>query len=159
MQSVAFPVQSEWVVLSDVLKVQTESRIGLYNLTPHIVDFVQRSRLGHGVVIVSSMHTTTAIFINEYQDALLRDIQAILEQLVREDQFYYHNSEDYSDCERKNATAHLRAMLLGHQVILPVHHGQLAIGTWQSVILAELDGPRTRTVHLQGLGVPLNGHR
>ncbi len=138
--------------VNEVVKIKTEDRVSLYNITDRIGEFIHRVGLQDGIVIVSSLHTTTALFLNEYQDALLMDMKQVLESLVKESEFYYHNCDDYSDCERKNATAHLRAMLLGHQVVVPVEKGQLAIGTWQSVILAELDGPRTRRIHLHALG-------
>ena len=63
-----------------------------------------------------------------------------------------HNDPRLSECDRKNAASHLRAMLLGHTLTLPVNNGSLALGNWQSVILAELDGPRERAVHIQVLG-------
>ena len=154
MHSVMTSESTSWMVAADRIKVQTRDKVGLYNITEEIAQFVARSGVANGILIASTMHTTTAIFLNEYQDALLRDIQHVLEELVREDTFYYHNCDDYSDCERKNATAHLRAMLLGHQVVIPIQNGEPAIGTWQSVILAELDGPRNRSLHLQVLGTP-----
>lgn len=157
MESVGVPVQSEWVVYSDVIKVTTDQRVGLYNLTDRVLAFIERAGLEAGLVVVTTLHTTTAVFMNEFQEALLRDVRQVLEDLVRDDNFYYHNCNDYSDCERRNATAHLRAMLLGHQLVIPVQGGRPALGTWQSVILAELDGPRTRSVHLQAMGVPRNG--
>jgi len=157
MHVVSIPLQSEWLVSADTLKVTTDRKVGLYNLTDRIMAFIEKTGLQEGIVVVSTLHTTTAIFINEFQDALLRDIQQVLEDLVREDQFYYHNCDDYSDCERRNATAHLRSLLLGHQVVIPVHQGRPAVGTWQSIILAELDGPRTRSIHVQAMGIPRNG--
>lgn len=154
MHTVMASDTTSWIVLADRVKIQTHEKIGLYNITEQVGQFVARSGILHGILIVSTLHTTTSIFINEYQDALLRDIRAVLENLVREDTFYYHNSDDYSDCERKNATAHLRSMLLGHQVVIPVQDGQPNIGTWQSIIMAELDGPRTRSLNFQIMGTP-----
>ena len=154
MQTIATSESTGWLVRSKQIKVHTDDKVGLYNITDRVTQFLESSGIQNGFLVVSSMHTTTAVFINEFQDALLRDIKQVLEQLVREDTFYFHNSDDYSDCERKNATAHLRAMLLGHQVVIPILNGMPAIGTWQSIILAELDGPRTRTLHLQAMGTP-----
>ncbi|PYU16451.1 MAG: secondary thiamine-phosphate synthase enzyme [Acidobacteria bacterium] len=103
--------------------------------------------------MVQSLHTTTAVFINEFQQALLDDIKAFLERLVGRIDYWRHNDPRLSECDRKNADSHLRAMLLGHTLSVPVRDGALALGNWQSIILAELDGPRERAVQIQVLGV------
>jgi secondary thiamine-phosphate synthase enzyme len=103
---------------------------------------------------VQSLHTTTAVFINEFQQALLEDIKSFLEKLVGRIEYWRHNDPKVSECNRKNADSHLRAMVLGHTISVPVRDGELALGTWQSVILAELDGPRDRAIHVQVLGIP-----
>jgi secondary thiamine-phosphate synthase enzyme len=99
------------------------------------------------------MHTTCAVFINENQAALHADIKSFLEQAVARDSKWMHNDPEHSDCDRNNADAHLRAMLLGHSLTLQITGGELVLGQWQRVIAAELDGPRTRTfrVQIQGL--------
>ena len=81
------------------------------------------------------------------------DIKSFLERIVGRFDYWRHNDPRLSECDRKNAASHLRAMLLGHTLSLPVNNGVLALGNWQSVILAELDGPRERAVHIQVLGV------
>jgi secondary thiamine-phosphate synthase enzyme len=98
------------------------------------------------------MHTTCAIFINEWQDALLYDIRTHFENLVSRDGYYRHNDPEWSDCDRANADSHLRTLLLGASVVLPVLDGEVVLGEWQSVILGELDGPRERTIRLQIMG-------
>ena len=154
MHTVMAPELTGWIVQSERIKVPTEDKVGLYNITEKVTGFIQRCGIQDGFLVVSTMHTTTSIFMNEFQEALLNDMQKVLEDMIKDGVFYYHNCDDYSDCERKNATAHLRAMLLGHQVMIPIQQGRAAIGTWQSIILAELDGPRRRTLHLQAMGVP-----
>jgi secondary thiamine-phosphate synthase enzyme len=103
--------------------------------------------------LVQSLHTTTAIFINEFQQALLDDIKRFLERLVGRFDYWRHNDPRISECSRQNADSHLRAMLLGHTLSVPVRNGEIALGGWQSVILAELDGPRERSIQVQVLGV------
>jgi secondary thiamine-phosphate synthase enzyme len=103
---------------------------------------------------VQSLHTTTAIFINEFQQALLDDMKSFLERLVGRIDYWRHNDPKLSECNRKNADSHLRAMVLGHTLSVPVRNGELALGYWQSIILAELDGPRDRSIQVQVLGVP-----
>jgi secondary thiamine-phosphate synthase enzyme len=112
----------------------------------------QGQRHRDGLAVVSSLHTTLALFINEFQGALLDDIRTFLEESVVRDRYYKHNDPAHSDCDRSNADAHLRAMLLGHSLALPVRDGELLLGTYQSVILAELDGPPDRSLQLQILG-------
>jgi secondary thiamine-phosphate synthase enzyme len=91
--------------------------------------------------------------INEFQRALLADITRILEELVTRDAGWMHNDPAHSDCDRSNADSHLRAMLLGHSVTLQVSGGEPVLGQWQRVLLAELDGPRTRSLRVQVTGV------
>ncbi|MCL6566297.1 MAG: secondary thiamine-phosphate synthase enzyme YjbQ [Acidobacteriia bacterium] len=133
---------------------KTRERLELINITRDLNELVRRRGLKAGLVIVQSLHTTTAIFINEFQQALLDDIKAFLEKLVGRIEYWRHNDPRLSECDRKNADSHLRAMLLGHTLSLPVRDGEIALGNWQSVILAELDGPRERAVQVQVLGVP-----
>jgi secondary thiamine-phosphate synthase enzyme len=133
---------------------KTRERLELINITRDLNEIVRKHGLKAGFVIVQSLHTTTAVFINEFQQALLDDIKAFLEKLVGRIEYWRHNDPRLSECDRKNADSHLRAMVLGHTISLPVRNGALALGNWQSVILAELDGPRERAVQIQVLGVP-----
>jgi secondary thiamine-phosphate synthase enzyme len=132
---------------------KTRERLELINITRDLNEIVRKHGLKAGFVIVQSLHTTTAIFINEFQQALLDDMKAFLEKLVGRLDYWRHNDPKLSECDRKNADAHLRAMVLGHTLSLPVRNGALALGNWQSVILAELDGPRERALQVQVLGV------
>jgi secondary thiamine-phosphate synthase enzyme len=133
---------------------KTRERLELINITRDLNELVRKHGLKAGFVIVQSLHTTTAVFINEFQQALLDDIKGFLERLVGRLDYWRHNDPKLSECERKNADSHLRAMLLGHTISIPVRDGELALGNWQSIILAELDGPRERAVQVQVLGVP-----
>jgi secondary thiamine-phosphate synthase enzyme len=139
-------------VRGELMSIHTDERFQLVDITPRIAARVQRSEIRDGMALVTSMHTTFALFINEFQDALLDDIRSFLEQTVASDGPWRHNDPRYSDCDRRNADAHLRACLLGHSLTLPVRDGDLALGTFQSIIAAELDGPRSRALHVQILG-------
>jgi secondary thiamine-phosphate synthase enzyme len=99
------------------------------------------------------MHTTCALFINEFQTALLSDIKRFLEHVVARDAEYLHNDPNYSDCDRMNADSHLRALLLGHSLTLQVSGGEVVLGQWQRILMAELDGPRARSLRIQIFGV------
>ncbi|MBI4465869.1 MAG: YjbQ family protein [Acidobacteria bacterium] len=138
---------------AETLTVPTRERVELINITDQLAARVRASGVRQGLALVNSLHTTLALFINEFQPALLEDIRAFLEQVVLRDRYYKHNDPVFSDCDRLNADAHLRAMLLGHSLALPIQNGELVLGTFQSVILAELDGPRERALQLHILGL------
>ncbi len=140
----------------ETIVYRTRERLELINITRDLNEVVRKHGLKAGFVIVQSLHTTTAVFINEFQQALLDDMKAFLEKLVGRIDYWRHNDPRLSECDRKNADSHLRAMVLGHTLSVPVRDGSLALGNWQSIILAELDGPRERAVHVQVLGVPEN---
>jgi len=143
-------------VASTVARVQTENREELYNLTQMVREFVRSSGVKAGSVIVSSMHTTCAILVNEWQDALVQDVKAYLHGLTDGDNYYRHNDPEWSDCDRHNAESHLRSLLLGTTLTFQVANGELVLGEWQSIIMAELDGPRERILRLQAMGVDGN---
>jgi secondary thiamine-phosphate synthase enzyme len=141
------------VIRADTLTVQTEQRIELTDLTDRIAVVTRESGVREGIVSLWSMHTTCAVFINEAQRALHADIKRFLEMMVARDADWMHNDPDHSDCDRFNADAHLRAMLLGHSLTLQVTGGDIVLGQWQRVLAAELDGPRSRTLRVQIMGL------
>lgn len=152
--------------LTKVFNFVTNKRFELNNITAELHALVKRSGIQDGILNVSSMHTTTALFMNEYQSALLEDIRSFLERLVGQTesshhqcnhtaataQGYKHNCPYCSDCDRQNTDAHLGATVLGHTLCLQIANGKLMLGQWQSIILAELDGPRERTLVTQIIG-------
>ena len=137
----------------ETLYYKTRERLELINITRDLNEVVRKQGLKAGFLLVQSLHTTTAIFINEFQQALMDDIKAFLERIVGRFDYWRHNDPKLSECNRKNADSHLRAMLLGHTLQVPVRNGQIALGGWQSIILAELDGPRERAIQVQILGI------
>jgi len=141
------------VVRAELLTVETSERVELIDLTTHVQAFVRASGVREGMVNVWSMHTTFAVFINEAQAALHADIKDFLGRLVDREASWLHNDPEHSDCDRMNADAHLRAIMLGHSLTLQVSAGDVVLGQWQRVLSAELDGPRSRTVRLQVMGL------
>ena len=131
----------------------TNDRMQLINVTDRINDIVRKSGVRDGIVHLQSLHTTTAVFINEWQDALLHDVRSFLEDLINREQSWRHNDPNYSDCERKNADSHLRGMIMGQTLSLQVRNSCVLLGTWQSIILAEFDGPRSRSLSIQVSGI------
>jgi secondary thiamine-phosphate synthase enzyme len=141
------------VVRAESLILQTTGRLELVDITAMVVERVRRSGVRDGLASLWSMHTTCALFINEAQKALHADITRMLEQLVARDAEWMHNDPRHSDCDRMNADSHLRAMFLGPGVTLQVSAGEPVLGQWQRILVAEMDGPRERTVRVQVMGV------
>ncbi len=140
-------------ICTRVVEWVTKERLELVNITDRINDIVRKSGIRDGLVHLQSLHTTTAVFLNEWQDALLEDVRTYLGGIVDKDQYWRHNDPQFSDCERKNADAHLRGMVMGQTLSLQVRNGSVLLGTWQSIIFAEFDGPRSRTLAVQVSGV------
>jgi secondary thiamine-phosphate synthase enzyme len=133
--------------------VQTDQRVEVIDLTNRVMELVRQFDIREGLVSLWSMHTTCTLFINEYQVALLADITRFLERMVARDAEYLHNDPNHSDCDRMNADSHLRAMLLGHNLTLQISGGEVVLGQWQRVLMAELDGPRARSLRVQIFGI------
>ena len=141
------------IVRGETLVVSTSDRIELVDLTARVMDLAKDAGVREGVVSLWSMHTTCALFINEAQRALHADIKRFLEQVVTRDSDWMHNDPNHSDCDRMNADSHLRAMLLGHSLTLQISGGEIVLGQWQRLLMAELDGPRERSIRVQMMGI------
>jgi secondary thiamine-phosphate synthase enzyme len=137
----------------ETIVISTDQRIELVDLTNRVMEFARKFNIKEGLVSLWSMHTTCTLFINEFQTALLSDIKRFLEQMVQRDAEWLHNNPDHSDCDRFNADSHLRALLLGHSLTLQVSGGEVVLGQWQRILMAELDGPRARSLRIQLMGV------
>jgi secondary thiamine-phosphate synthase enzyme len=153
VQEVSTATVGGLTIHGETFVVQTDQRIELVDLTDRVMTFVRGCGVREGMVSLWSMHTTCAIFINEFQTALLSDIKVFLEKLVARDDEWMHNDPAHSDCDRMNADAHLRAVLLGHNLTLQVSGGEVVLGQWQRILMAELDGPRARSLRVQVWGV------
>ena len=138
---------------SEMFTVETTQRMELVDLTEQAMALVHRLDVQEGIVHLFSMHTTCTVFINESQTALGADILKLLERVVPQDGKYLHNDPAHSDCDRQNADSHLRAMFLGHGLSLQISGGELVLGQWQRVLMAELDGPRTRSLRITVMGI------
>ena len=140
-------------IQGETFVVQTDQRVEVVDLTNRVMEYVRKFNIREGLVSLWSMHTTCTLFINEFQTALLTDIKRFLEQMVARDAEYMHNDPQHSDCDRMNADSHLRAMLLGHNLTLQISGGEVVLGQWQRILMAELDGPRARSLRIQIFGL------
>lgn len=147
------PQPSSYKVYNRVIDWISNDRTQLTNITDRINDIVRKSGVKDGLVHLQTLHTTTAVFINEWQDALVHDVREFLEKMVDRNEYYRHNDPLYSDCERRNADSHMRGMLMGQTLCLQVRNASVLLGTWQSIVLAEFDGPRSRALAVQVQGV------
>ena len=139
-------------VFNTSFTLSTEERCEVSDITKLIREAIHRVPVANGIALINTLHTTCALFINEFQSALIDDLKALIERLVPERAGYRHDDPRYSDCERGNASSHLRAALLGRSIAVGVNNGELTLGRFQSVIFAELDGPRKREITVQILG-------
>jgi secondary thiamine-phosphate synthase enzyme len=136
----------------DTITLQTGQSQEFIDITKHVRDVIARSEIRDGMVVIYSMHTTLGLFMNEFQGALVDDLGEVLQRLIPRRDGYRHDDPRYSDCDRANAHAHLRATLLGRSLSLALADREPALGQYESLIVAELDGPRTRTIAVQVLG-------
>ncbi|ADQ68614.1 YjbQ family protein [Halogeometricum borinquense] len=123
------------------LEVQTGQRVEVVDVTSDVAATVPDD-LDTGVCTVFVPHTTAGIIVNEHERRLMSDLERLLEHLAPRGDDYAHDEID------DNADAHMRAALLGSSVSIPVENGELGLGTWQSVMFAECDGPRTRELRV-----------
>lgn len=143
-------------IINKFIELETNQGINIHNITPQIDAMISSTPIQNGQVLVFSRHTTTALAINEYEERFLTDIKVFLEKIAPESDHYLHNDlhlrKNISPDEPMNAHSHLMAMILNNSEIIPIVNGKLALGTYQSVLFFELDGPRKRTVFCQILG-------
>lgn len=130
----------------------TGQRTEVSDITSLVRDAVREAQILSGMALVNTLHTTCALFVNEFQDALIADLKALAERLVPERSDYRHNDPRVSDCHRGNAHSHLRAALFGRSVAVGVFNGEITLGQFQSIIFAEFDGPRKREISVQIIG-------
>ena len=142
-------------IFSEIVAIETENDISIFDVTAQVRATVEKSAVSNGIVLISSRHTTTAITINEYEERLLKDIRKFFQQLVPKTNKYLHNDIAMRVCppdEPENAHSHLSAILFGNSEAVSLIDKQLGLGTYQSILLVELDGPRHRSVNVQVMG-------
>ena len=131
---------------TDYLWMNTPKRKELVNITDEIAKAVAKSGIKDGFILASAMHITAGIFVNDEEDGLKQDIMAMLERLAPVGDYKHHQTGE------DNGDAHLKRMLINHQVTLPITKGKLDLGPWEQVFYAEFDGQRKKRVILKALG-------
>ncbi len=133
---------------SETIILNTKSRVELNDISENVAKIVSYSGVKKGLVCVFSLHTTLGLYINEDEPNLRQDVLELLERLAPQGRNYHHDSIDPT----ANTFSHLRTIMLSPMVTLPVENGRLIKGTWQSIIAAEFDGPRSRKLFVQVIG-------
>lgn len=142
----------ELIAFTEHQTITTKNRYEILDITDRVEEVRKRAKLADGFVLVNTMHITASIFVNDHESGLWQDIMAWLEELAPRKPEYKHHltGED-------NADAHLKRMLLGHQVIVPVTDGKLDLGTWERVHYGEFDGQRPKRILFKAVGVGESG--
>jgi secondary thiamine-phosphate synthase enzyme len=117
------------------------------NITLHVEDLVKRSEIQEGFVLVSAMHITGGVYVNDAEDGLISDIDEWLEKLAPFKSDYRHHATGET-----NGDAHLKSLLVHHEVIVPITRGKLDFGPWQQIYYAEFDGQRRKRVVVKAIG-------
>lgn len=134
-------------VHSDYMTVQTKEKREFLSITPNIKAAVEKSGIRDGIVLVSSLHSNSALFVNDDEPGLLQDIAEWADRIAPIGPIYHHSARSES-----NAGAHLQSLLLHHQAVVSLADGKLELGPWQNVIYAELDGQRPKRILIKILG-------
>jgi secondary thiamine-phosphate synthase enzyme len=136
------------LVHTDYLTFNTRTRQEFVRITDQVAAIVETSGVADGIVLVSAMHITSGVYVNDWEDGLIEDFQVWLEKLAPSGLAYNHHrtGED-------NADAHLKRTIMGHQVLLPITAGKLDLGPWEQVFYAEFDGQRKKRVVVKVLGL------
>jgi secondary thiamine-phosphate synthase enzyme len=135
--------------LTRYLWFQTKSRQEIIDITAEVAEQVRASGVAEGMALVSAMHITASVFVNDHESGLWADILKWLETTIApwDPERYRHNATG-----EDNAAAHLRSLTIGHEVIVPVTGGKLDLGPWQRVFYGEWDGQRRKRVIIKVLG-------
>jgi len=134
---------------TDYLWFKTERRQEIIDITDEVAARVEASGIAEGFVLVSAMHITASVFVNDHESGLWQDILRWLEETVApwSPERYRHN-----ETGEDNAAAHLRSLTIGHEVIVPVTEGALDLGPWQRIFYGEWDGKRRKRLVIKVLG-------
>ena len=134
-------------VHTDYLWFETKARQEFIRITDEVAAIVSASGVREGMVLVSAMHITAAVYVNDWEDGLISDFQEWLEKLAPAGRPYRHHQTG-----EDNADAHLKRTLMGHQVLIPITKGRLDLGPWEQVFYAEFDGQRRKRVVVKVMG-------
>ncbi|HZR29902.1 MAG TPA: secondary thiamine-phosphate synthase enzyme YjbQ [Terriglobales bacterium] len=132
---------------TEYLTFNTKKHRAYIHITPQVETAVSKSGIREGMVLVSAMHITAAVYVNDHESGLIEDIDEWLEKLAPFNQNYRHHQTG-----EDNGDSHLKSLIMHHEVILPITDGKLDLGPWQRVFYAEFDGERPKRVIIKVMG-------
>ena len=141
-------VQSGLKAHTKYLWFDTKKRREYIRITDDVAKFLAETGMKEGFILVSAMHITAGIYVNDWEGGLIQDIDTWLEKLAPENPNYLHHKTG-----EDNGDAHLKRILINHQVTVPVTDGKLDLGPWEQIFYAEFDGQRRKRVILKALGI------
>jgi secondary thiamine-phosphate synthase enzyme len=133
--------------LTEYMKFHTKTHRAYIHITPQIEGIVKKSDVREGMVLVSAMHITAGVYVNDNEPGLIEDIDQWLEKLAPFNPNYRHHQTG-----EDNGDAHLKSMLVHHEVIVPITAGKLDLGPWQRIFYAEFDGQRDKRLVVKVMG-------
>ena len=134
-------------VHTDYLWFKTPKRQEFVRITDEVAAIVEKSGVKEGMVLVSAMHITSSVYVNDWEDGLIRDFGEWLEKLAPAGRPYHHHQTG-----EDNADAHLKRTIMGHQVVVPITRGKLDLGPWEQIFYGEFDGQRRKRVVVKVMG-------
>jgi len=132
---------------TEYLKFHTRKHREYIHITPQVEGIVKKSGIKEGMVLVSAMHITAGVYVNDNESGLIEDIDKWLEELAPFREDYRHH-----DTGETNGDSHLKALLSHHEVIVPITAGRLDFGPWQQIFYAEFDGQRDKRLIVKVMG-------
>ncbi len=132
---------------TEYMYFNTKKRREYINITKEVQNIVKQSDINEGMALVSAMHITSGVYVNDAEDGIIQDMDDMLERLAPYGPDYRHHrtGED-------NGDSHLKSLLIGHEVIVPITDGKLDFGPWQQIYYAEFDGQRKKRVIIKVMG-------
>ena len=131
---------------TEYLTFHTDEKRTYINITREVEKALKKSGIREGMILVSAMHITAGVYVNDAESGIIKDIDNMLERLAPFDDYHHHRTGE------TNGDAHLKSILVHHQVMIPVTAGRLDFGTWQQVYYAEFDGRRNKRVLIKVMG-------
>jgi secondary thiamine-phosphate synthase enzyme len=140
-------VRAKLKTLTEYLWFNTKKQREYLNITEEVAGIVKKSGVTEGMVLISAMHITAGVYVNDAESGLIQDIDEWLEKLAPFNPQYRHHRTG-----ELNGDAHLKSLLIHHEVIVPITGGKFDFGPWQQIYYAEFDGQRRKRVIVKVMG-------